>query len=43
MATIGVLEWPVAVAVGAGSYIAERLAREESAQRAVQAPAPPRI
>jgi hypothetical protein len=43
MATIGLLEWPVAVAVGAGSYVAERLAREESAQRTVHAPAPPRV
>jgi hypothetical protein len=30
MATVGLLEWPVAVAVGAGSLIAERLARETS-------------
>jgi hypothetical protein len=43
MATIGLLDWPVAVAVGAGSYITEQLAREQTAQRAVQAPAPPRI
>jgi hypothetical protein len=42
MATIGLLEWPVAVAVGAGSYIAEQLAREQSTQRAVRAPARPR-
>lgn len=27
MATVGLLEWPVAVAVGAGSVIAEQLAR----------------
>jgi hypothetical protein len=42
MATIGLLEWPVAVAVGAGSYIAEQLVREQSTQRAAQAPARPR-
>jgi hypothetical protein len=45
MATIGLLEWPVAVALGAGSVIAERLAREtileQSTQRAEQPPAPP--
>jgi hypothetical protein len=46
MVTIGLLEWPVAVAVGAGSYVAERLARdsarEQVVRRAEQAPAPPR-
>ena len=26
---LGVIEWPVAVAVGVGSYVAERFAREE--------------
>jgi hypothetical protein len=29
LATIEVLEWPVAVAIGAGSYVAERFARDE--------------
>ncbi|MDT7613409.1 MAG: hypothetical protein QOF00_856 [Pseudonocardiales bacterium] len=39
-AVVGLLEWPVALAVGVGSVVAERLARE----RAAQPPAPgPRI
>lgn len=29
LATIEVLEWPVAVAIGAGSYVAERFARDD--------------
>lgn len=29
LAVIEVIEWPVALAVGVGSYVAERLAREE--------------
>lgn len=29
LAAIEVIEWPVALAVGVGSYVAERLAREE--------------
>jgi hypothetical protein len=33
MATIGLLEWPVAVAVGAGSFVAERFARANSINR----------
>ncbi len=28
-AAVGVLEWPVAAAVGAGTYVAERLSRKE--------------
>jgi hypothetical protein len=28
LATIGILEWPVALVVGAGSVVAERLARD---------------
>jgi hypothetical protein len=28
LAVVGAIEWPVAVVVGAGGYIAERLARE---------------
>ena len=39
MATIGLLEWPVAVAVGAGSFIAERLARQTGQQRPPRASA----
>jgi hypothetical protein len=30
LATVGVLEWPVAAVVGVGSYVAERLAREDA-------------
>jgi hypothetical protein len=33
MATIGLLEWPVAVAVGAGTFVAERFARANSITR----------
>jgi hypothetical protein len=29
IAVAGILEWPVAVAIGAGSYVAERLARDD--------------
>jgi hypothetical protein len=29
LATIELIEWPVALAVGAGSFIAERMARQE--------------
>jgi hypothetical protein len=29
LAVVGVIEWPVAVVVGAGSYVAERLTRED--------------
>jgi hydrogenase/urease accessory protein HupE len=29
LATIEIIEWPVALTLGAGSYIAERLARQE--------------
>jgi hypothetical protein len=29
LAAVGVIEWPVAVVVGAGSYVAERLTRED--------------
>jgi hypothetical protein len=32
MATIEIIEWPVALAVGVGSYVAERLAREDVRQ-----------
>jgi hypothetical protein len=32
LATIEVLEWPVAVAIGAGSYVAERFARDDVRQ-----------
>ena len=30
LAAVGVIEWPVAAVVGAGSYVAERLAREDT-------------
>jgi hypothetical protein len=30
LAVVGVVEWPVAAVVGAGSYVAERLSREDS-------------
>jgi hypothetical protein len=29
IAVAGILEWPVAIAIGAGSYVAERLARDD--------------
>ncbi|WP_409186760.1 hypothetical protein F9C11_21970 [Amycolatopsis sp. VS8301801F10] len=29
LAAVGVLEWPVAVVVGAGTYVAEKLSRED--------------
>jgi hypothetical protein len=32
LATIEIIEWPVALAVGAGSYVAERLARQDVLQ-----------
>jgi hypothetical protein len=35
LATVGVIEWPVAAVVGAGSYVAERWARDD-ARRAAQ-------
>jgi hypothetical protein len=30
LAAVGVIEWPVAAVVGAGSYVAERLARDDA-------------
>jgi hypothetical protein len=33
LATIGLLDWPVAVVVGAGSIIASRFARDEQRRR----------
>jgi hypothetical protein len=30
LAVAGVVEWPVAVVVGAGTYVAEKLSREDS-------------
>jgi hypothetical protein len=33
LAVVGVVEWPVAAVVGAGSYVAERLSREDSRAR----------
>jgi hypothetical protein len=32
MAAIEIIEWPVALAVGVGSYVAERMAREDMRQ-----------
>jgi hypothetical protein len=32
LAAIEVIEWPVALAVGVGSYVAERMAREDMRQ-----------
>ncbi|HKS51498.1 MAG TPA: hypothetical protein VJS67_06475 [Pseudonocardiaceae bacterium] len=32
LATIEIIEWPVALTLGAGSYIAERLARQDVLQ-----------
>jgi hypothetical protein len=29
VAAVGIIEWPVALVVGAGSYVAERLVRED--------------
>lgn len=37
LAAVGVIEWPVAAVVGAGSYVAERWARED-ARRAARQP-----
>lgn len=34
LAAIGVIEWPVAAVVGAGSYVAERWAREDARRAA---------
>ena len=34
LATVGVLEWPVAAVVGVGSYVAERMARDDAARAA---------
>jgi type IV secretory pathway TrbD component len=36
LATVGVIEWPVAAVVGVGSYVAERLAREDAQHSAPQ-------
>jgi hypothetical protein len=36
LATVGVLEWPVAAVVGVGSYVAERMAREDALRAARQ-------
>jgi hypothetical protein len=29
VAAVGIVEWPVALVVGAGSYVAERLVRQD--------------
>ena len=36
LATVGVLEWPVAAVVGIGSYVTERMAREDASRAARQ-------
>jgi hypothetical protein len=36
LATVGVLEWPVAAVVGVGSFVSERLAREDALRAARQ-------
>ena len=38
LAAVGVIEWPVAAVVGAGSYVAERWAREDARRDAQQRP-----
>ncbi len=38
LATVGVLEWPVAAVVGAGSYVAERWARDDTRRADQQRP-----
>jgi len=36
LATVGVLEWPVAAVVGVGSYLTERMARDDAIRAARQ-------
>jgi hypothetical protein len=36
LAAIEIIEWPVALVVGAGSFVAERLARQDAAQSPTQ-------
>ncbi|MBV9207026.1 MAG: hypothetical protein JO037_16900 [Actinobacteria bacterium] len=36
LATVGVLEWPVAAVVGVGSYVTERMARDDAVRAARQ-------
>ena len=38
LATVGVLEWPVAAVVGVGSYVTERMARDDAVRAARQHP-----
>lgn len=38
LATVGVLEWPVAAVVGVGSYVTERMAREDALRAVRQRP-----
>jgi hypothetical protein len=38
LATVGVLEWPVAAVVGVGSFVTERMAREDARRAARQHP-----
>lgn len=32
LAAVGILEWPVAAVVGVGTYVAERMAREDASR-----------
>jgi hypothetical protein len=36
LAAVEVIEWPVAVVVAAGSYVAERMARQDNRRDAAQ-------
>jgi hypothetical protein len=36
LAAIEIIEWPVALVVGAGSFVAERLARQDAAKSPTQ-------
>lgn len=38
LATVGVLEWPVAAVVGVGSYVTERMARDDAGRAIRQHP-----
>jgi hypothetical protein len=36
LAAIEIIEWPVALMVGAGSFVAEQMARQDAAQSTAQ-------
>jgi hypothetical protein len=38
LAAVEIIEWPVALVVGAGSYVAERMARQDAGNSAAQRP-----